>query len=87
MSADDFSGGKVYPTQLGPIGRAEATELNKEIASYIPVIVKLMEDGKVVPSEYEIIGKPGFESVIEAWAYQAKGSGGSTKVLAKLQDA
>jgi len=86
MPEEDFSGGMVYPCKLGPIGRVEAPELNKDIESFIPLIVKLIEDGKVVPSEYEVIGKPGFESVIEAWAYQQKGAAGSSKVLAKLQD-
>jgi hypothetical protein len=87
LPAEEFSGGKPYPVKLGPIGRAEATELDKELSSFIPLIVKLIEDGKVVPSEYEVIGKPGFESVDEAWQYQMKGSGGSNKVLVKLQDA
>jgi len=87
MPASDFSGATPSPVKLGPIGRADATELNKEISSYIPLIVKLMEDGKVVPSEYEVIGKTGFDSVIEAWAYQSAGKGGNKKVVVKLQDA
>lgn len=87
MPEDEFSGGKHYATKLGPIGRAGADELNKEIEAFIPLIVKLIEDGKVVPSEYEIIGKAGFESVPEAWAYQQRGAGGAKKVLVHLQDA
>jgi hypothetical protein len=86
MAAEDFSGGKISPVKLGPIGRDGATELDEEISSFIPLIVKLIEDGKVVPSEYEVIGETGFDSVDEAWQYQMKGSGGSNKVLAKLQD-
>jgi hypothetical protein len=86
MPASDFSGGTPYCTQLGPVGRPDATELNKEISTFIPLIVKLIEDGKVVPSEYVVIGEPGFDSVIEAWDYQSKGKGGNKKVMAKLQD-
>lgn len=86
MPEEEFSGGKHYATQLGPIGRADAIGLNQQIETFIPLIVKLIEDGKVVPSEYEIIGKTGFESVLEAWAYQQKGAGGAKKVLVHLQD-
>ncbi|KAF2418902.1 GroES-like protein [Tothia fuscella] len=82
----DFSGGKHYATKLGPIGRDGADELNGQISRFIPIIVKLMENGKVVPAEYEVIGETGFESALEAFAYQQKGSGGSKKVLVKLQE-
>jgi hypothetical protein len=87
MPEEEFSGGKHYATQLGPIGRVDAVALNKEIETFVPLIVKLIEGGRVVPSEYEIIGKIGFESVLEAWAYQQKGAGGAKKVLVHLQDA
>lgn len=86
MPASDFSGGTPYPIKLGPIGRPEATELNAEITAFIPLIVSLIEAGKVIPAEYEIIGQTGFESVVEAYDYQGAGKGGNRKVLVKLQD-
>lgn len=87
LPATGFSGATPYQVKLGPIGREEATQLNKEIESFIPLFVKLIEDGKVVPNDYEVVGEPGFESVIEAYEYQKAGKGGSNKVLVKLQEA
>jgi hypothetical protein len=86
MPASDFSGGSPYPVKLGPIGRAEATTLNAEISAFIPLIVSLIESGKAVPADYEVIGETGFESAIEAYAYQGAGKGGNKKVVVKLQD-
>ena len=86
MAASEFSGVEPYNVKLGPIGRPEATELGAQISAFIPLIVSLIESGKVVPAEYEIIGDTGFESAIEAYAYQGAGKGGNKKVLVKLQD-
>jgi hypothetical protein len=72
---------------LGPIGNPSATQLNNAISSYIPLIVKLIEDGKVLVSEYEIAGRNGFEEVEKAWEYQKSGKAGSKKVLVQLQEA
>jgi len=85
MPSSSFSGGAIYPIKLGHIGRPGATELNAKISLFIPLIHSLIESGKVVPSEYEVIGKTGFESAIEAYAYQGAGKGGNKKVLVKLQ--
>ncbi|ERF72293.1 hypothetical protein EPUS_02180 [Endocarpon pusillum Z07020] len=82
----DFHGGKAYAIALGPIGRAEANELNDDIAKYVPLIVGLVEKERVLPNPYDIVGNGGLESVIEALKYQQKGAGGSNKVLAKIQD-
>ncbi|KAF7506630.1 hypothetical protein GJ744_011562 [Endocarpon pusillum] len=82
----DFQGGKAYAIALGPIGRAEAKELNDDIAKYAPLIVGLVEKERVLPNPYDIVGVGGLESVIEALKYQQKGAGGSNKVLAKIQD-
>jgi hypothetical protein len=71
---------------LGPVGRPESVELNKTLASYIPIIVALFEKGKLMPSPYDLIGEGGFADAIEALLYQAKGAGGSNKVVVKIQD-
>jgi len=86
MTAAEFGGATPYPVQLGPIGRADATDLNKDLSSYIPLIYNLVESGKIVPAEYEVIGSTGFESVPEAWKYQGSGKAGNKKVLVKLQE-
>jgi len=86
LPVEEFSGASISPVQLGPVGRPEATGLNANLSSFIPVMVSLIESGKVVPAEYEIIGSTGFESVLEAYAYQGAGKGGNKKVLVKLQD-
>jgi hypothetical protein len=86
IPASDFSGGTPYIIKLGPIGRPEATALNAELSSFIPLMYSLIESGKVVPSEYDLVGNTGFESVIEAYAYQNAGKGGNKKVVVKLQD-
>jgi hypothetical protein len=56
------------------------------LKKFIPVIHQLIEDGKIVPNEYDIVGEGGWESVLEAIAYQQKGAGGSNKVIVKIQD-
>lgn len=71
---------------LGSVGNPSAQQLNNAISSYIPLIVKLIEDGKVQVSEYEIAGQ-GFEEVEKAWEYQKSGKAGSKKVLIHLQEA
>ncbi len=68
---------------LGPVGNPNSALLNKQISSYIPLIVKLIEEGKVRVSEYEVAGR-GFEDVGKAWQYQKSGKAGSKKVLVQL---
>jgi len=82
----DFEGGKTYWTQFGPVGRPEAKELNTSIAKYIPIIVVLVEAGKLKPSDYELIGPGGFGDAVKAYHYQQSGAGGSRKVVVKIQD-
>lgn len=82
----DFEGGTTYKVQLGEIGRPEGKELNDKIEKYIPLIVALIEAGKLKPSEYEIIGQGGFEDAVKAYSHQVSGAGGSRKVLVKIQD-
>lgn len=54
--------------------------------SYVPFLSALLECGKILPSEYTIIGKTGVESVAEAYAFQSSGKGGSKKVVVKISD-
>ena len=86
INEEEFKGIVVDRIALGPVGNPAAVQLNNEISSYIPLIVKLIEDGKVLVSEYEIVGQ-GFEGVDRAWQYQKSGKAGGTKVLIKLQEA
>jgi hypothetical protein len=82
----DFEGGKTYTIALGPIGRDEGKELNEDLKKFIPFIHQLVEDGKIVPNEYDVVGEGGMDSVLEAITYQQKGAGGSNKVIVKIQD-
>ncbi|KAH7371710.1 chaperonin 10-like protein [Pyrenochaeta sp. MPI-SDFR-AT-0127] len=71
--------------QLGPIGKPEATELNAQLNSYIPVLYKLLESGALKTSEYSVEGE-GFEGILKAWDVQKSGVKGSVKVVAKVAD-
>lgn len=82
----NFSGGKTYNVELGPVGRPDATELNNTLERYIPVLVKLVENGQVKIGEYEVIGEGGFEDIVKAYEYKNSGAGGSKKVVVKVQD-
>ena len=82
----DFEGGKTYNTELGKIGRSGEEETNAVLAKDIPLIVKLIEGGLVVPPEYEVIGEGGFDDAVKAYHHQTKGAGGSKKVVVKIQD-
>jgi hypothetical protein len=84
MGITDFEGGKTYIIALGPIGRDGADKLNADLANFVPVIHQLVEDGKIVPNDYDVVGEGGMESVLEAIAYQQKGAGGSNKVIVKV---
>ncbi|KIX10628.1 uncharacterized protein Z518_01712 [Rhinocladiella mackenziei CBS 650.93] len=82
----DFEGGKSYLVRLGGIGRPEAKEFNELMGKYIPVIVGLIKEGKLLPAEYEVIGEGGFEDALKAYHHQRSGAGGSRKVVVKIQD-
>jgi len=85
-SIGDFEGGKTDTIQLGDIGRPEAEVVNGIIESYIPFIAGLIEAGKLLPTEYEVIGQGGFEDAVKAYDHQRSGAGGSHKVVVKIQD-
>ena len=82
----DFEGGKTYQIALGVVGRPDGTELNARLAKFIPFIVGLIEQDKMAPAAYDVVGQGGLEDAIEAYKYQQKGAGGSNKVLVKIQD-
>ena len=75
---------------LGPVGRADAGELNGRIASYVPVIYELVKQGKVKPGEYTQVGGDGkgdvWQDLVEAYQFQQAGKGGSKKVVVKIAD-
>ncbi|KAI9807806.1 MAG: hypothetical protein M1825_005111 [Sarcosagium campestre] len=80
-------GVSVYRIALGPIGREteEAATLNESIKGFIPHLVRYLANGALKPNDYELVGKPGLESIIEAYALQSKGQGGGKKIIAKIQ--
>lgn len=73
-------------TELGEIGKAEHKQTNDVLNKDIPMIVKLVESGLVCTPEYEIVGDGGFDDAVKAYHHQAKGAGGSKKVVVKIQD-
>lgn len=79
-------GFKSTPILLGPVGRPSAVDLNKRLNEFIPVIFKLLEDGKLKAGEYSVEGE-GIEGIVKAWEVQKSGKLGSTKVVVKVADA
>ena len=80
----------MHKVLLGPIGRSakeseEQPKLNEAIASFVPMLEGLIEAGKLKPNEYQVIGKVGLESVIEALKEQQKNAGAGPKYLAQVQ--
>ena len=86
FDATSEGGAKTYQIALGEVGRPEATQLNDQLASFVPLIVRLLEQDKIAPAAYDVVGAGGFEDAIEAYNYQRKGAGGANKVVVKIQD-
>ena len=91
ISEAQVGGGvKLDKIMLGPVGRADAEELNGRIASYVPVIYELVKQGKVKPGETVRVGGEGkgdvWEDLIEAYKFQQAGKGGNRKVVVKIAD-
>jgi NADPH:quinone reductase-like Zn-dependent oxidoreductase len=80
-----FGGGQTYEVELGPIGRPDSP-LNKIMESYIPLLIKLVENGRVKPGEYEVVGDGGFEDLVKAYKAKAGGASGQRKIVVKIQD-
>ena len=88
-----------YQVELGSIGKDKSPlggdevdpSLNNDIASFLPVISQLIEDGHMQPNEVEVFGTKegggggGFEAIGDAVAYQQKGGAGK-KVVVMLQE-
>lgn len=81
-----FGGGSTHEVKLGPIGRPDATELNSLLEKYIPVLVKLVENGSVKIGDYEVVGGGGFEDVAKGYKYKSGGTSGLKKIVVKIQD-
>jgi NADPH:quinone reductase-like Zn-dependent oxidoreductase len=85
-SIGSWHGGQTHELHLGLIGKPDSEELNNAMEKYIPVLVKLIENGKVKPGEHEIVGKGGFEDIITAYKQKAGGASGQRKLVVKVQD-
>lgn len=81
-----FEGGNTYEVKLGPIGRPEAAELNNNMEKWIPVLVKLVENGHVKVGDYEMVGSAGAEGVVAGYKYKSGGTSGLKKIVVKIQD-
>lgn len=86
MSIGSWNGGQTYEIKLGGLGRPESKELNSLMEKYIPILAKLVENGKVKPLEYELVGDGGFEDIIKAYKHKAGGASGQRKIVVKVQD-
>ncbi|KAF2001804.1 GroES-like protein [Amniculicola lignicola CBS 123094] len=73
------------PITLGPIGRPDAAELNKQLKEFIAVIVKLIEAEKLQMPAFSVQGH-GIEGILKAWEVQISGKLGSTKVLVEVAE-
>ena len=87
---EKHEGHETYRVALGPIGRAEGQAgsdhtLDDDVASYIPFLKKLLEDGELRPNEFKVVSS-GFEGVAPAIEMQQKGATGGSKVLVNLQE-
>ena len=86
---DEHEDHETCRVKLGLIGRTgddikEAPTINEEIASFIPLLVQLLEAGKLRPNELNVTGT-GFEAISEAINIQQKGASGGVKVVVNLQ--
>ena len=86
---DEHEDHETCRVKLGLIGRTgddirEAPTINEEIASFIPLLVQLLEAGKLRPNELKVTGT-GFEAISEAINIQQKGASGGVKVVVSLQ--
>lgn len=78
---------KTCRVKLGLIGREgddikEEPTINRDIASYIPMLTQLLEAGKLRPNESKVTST-GFEGIAQAIDIQQKGANGGVKVVVK----
>ena len=86
---EEYEDHETARVKLGIIGRAgddikDAPNINENIASYIPLLTRLLEAGKLRPNEYEVVSS-GFDGIAKAVEAQQKGSTGGKKVVVDLQ--
>lgn len=74
---------KSNAVQLGVIGRPDAQEVNKNLASYYPILGDLIATGKLKPSDY-IIAADSIDKAPEAFEFQQSGKAGPKKALVKI---
>ncbi|KAF2668098.1 GroES-like protein [Microthyrium microscopicum] len=71
--------------KLGPIGQPQASELNGLIKSFIPFVHNLLEQDKIVTTEYIVQGN-GVDAIPDVAKFHAEGKGGNKKVMVKCLD-
>ncbi len=80
----------VHRVDLGVIGRSgddikDHPTINEELAKFIPMIKGLVESGKMIPNEVQLVGNGGLESIPQAVAEQQKSGGAGGKFVVKVQ--
>lgn len=84
---EHVDGIEVYMVKLGLIGQSgdeKKDTVNKAMASFIPILEKLLENGALKPMDYEQIGDVGVAEVLKGLQiFNARKSDGK-KVVVKL---
>lgn len=87
MPIEAKEGIQIYLVKLGEIGKssnAYELELNSNISSFIPKLEEYLEQGKLKPMEYDLVGNVGVEEVLPAFdAFNAKKSG-DKKIVVRI---
>ena len=69
----------IYKVELGIIGRSEGNprtgEVNGDIASFIPKLEKLIEEGLIKAMEYEKVGGVGVGEILKGLEVFGQGGG------------
>jgi hypothetical protein len=75
----------MYRITLGMIGQSGVEQgiVTENIQTYIPSLEVYIEEGKLKPMDYEIVGE-GFEAVSEAIELSNSGKYGGRKCVVKL---
>lgn len=87
MPIEPKQGIQIYLVKLGAIGKssnAGELELNSHISSFIPKLEEYLEQGKLKPMEYDVVGNVGVGEVLAALdAFNAKKSG-DKKIVVRI---
>lgn len=89
MPIEEKEGIEIHKVTLGQIGHSGtslAERVNKDIASFIPVLEKFLENGEIKPLDYVSAngGKVGFESVLKGLEEFNTKKSGVKKIVARL---